>query len=108
MTTSLQLALIALFAASAVGADVTSRAGAWRDGAPVVLTLLGWASGLSMTAAVVISIAIGPWWRAGITFFGGGLVGGVEAVIQQHVPRSVAFVNCAASLTWLIFALANR
>jgi len=108
MTTSLQLALIALFAASAVGANLTSKAGAWRDGAPVVVTFLGAACLLSMIAAVVITIVMGPWWRAAITFFGGGLVGGVEAAVQQYIPRSIAFVNFAASLTWVIFAVADR
>jgi len=108
MTTSLQLALTCLFAASAVGANLTSKAGAWRDGAPVVVTLLGAACLVSMIAAMVITTVMGPWWCAAITFFGGGLVGGVEAAVQQHMPRPIAFVNFGASLTWVIIAVANR
>lgn len=106
MTTNVQLALIAVFAASGVGAQLMSNAGAWRDGAPAVRTVLATVCLLSMITALVMTIVIGPWWRVAITMFGGGVAGGVEAAVQYYLPCWIGFVNWGAAWGWVIVALA--
>ena len=105
--TNLQLALVQAFAAAAVCADLAKTPDRPSPTAWVIATLkLLLVSAL--LATLVMAFRVGPWWRIAVTFFGGGALGGIEAVILRRLPRVVTVITLVASWTHLIILYSQR